>query len=772
MSASPRSLAMGTLAALAMLACTEPDPAPSRAATLVLQVAGARAGEQLQVSAYYQRADRSLAPLDGVTTPISGAGTQQVTLELDLSPCLTDDAREAGFSGCPLRLALVLRSVQGDAVDSAGAGPLDLGPGGSVTTPPITLRAIGSVSVSAAPDTIGPGQTTAAQAIVRDRQGGTLGKAVLWRTDQPSIATVSSAGLISGVAPGSATIRALVAVDSSVTDQLTIVVRGILAVAIAPDSVTLDVDQTTTPGVSVTGVGVATTVQWSSADPSIATVDAAGVISAVAAGATVVRAVATADPSKADSIVVVVRGVTSVTVSPTSVTLDPGQSATATATVTATGGVSTAVTWASRTPAVATVSAAGLITAVSSGATWVVATSVADPSKRDSTAVTVRGVISVTITPDTLTLNAGQALVPPFTVNAAPGSNTALTWSTSAAAVATVNPNTGLVSAVATGIAVVTARSVADPTKADSVVVQVRGVLSIVVSPDSTWLDPKESLVPTAIVTAIATSTSVIWSSGNASVASVAANGTITGLSPGRAVVYALASADPSKRDSVIVNVIVGWTGPLRLVGSAQTVQGGFNLTPGGANRTGGAWTYVKRPLASGFRAIYEFTITGKGGPTDPNGHTGEGYAFVIQNQDSVALGAPGSGLGYATIIRSLAIEFDLAQTASNGDPNNNHISVQTAGLSANSANQSFSLATAIVASDMTTGFTQDVTISYTPGTLQVFLNGQQVINLAIDLTKVGGANLLDPNGRAWVGFTGATSLSFENHNILFYTLP
>ncbi|MEZ4587304.1 MAG: Ig-like domain-containing protein [Gemmatimonadales bacterium] len=766
-----RRLTLGALAGVAALACTEPDPAPERAATLLLQVAGAAAGEQLEVRPYYQRDDRSLSLLESLTTPIAGTGTQQVTLEIDLSGCLADQDRESGFDGCPLRLALLLRSAQGDVVDSAGAGPLDLRPGGSVSTPAITLRAIGSVSAAASRDTIGPGEATPAQAVVRDRQGGTLEKAVLWRSDQPSIATVSPGGLVVGVAAGMATIRVLVAADSSISDELDIVVRGILGVAIAPDSVTLDVDQTVTPGVAVTGVGVATTVRWSSDDPGVATVDAAGEISAVAPGATVVRAVSVADPGKADSVVVVVRGVTSLVVSPPSVTLDPGQTAQATATVTVSGGSSTAVTWTSRATAVATVGASGLITAVASGATWVVATSVADPSKRDSVSVTVQGVISVSITPDTVTLNAGQTLIPPFTVSAGPGTSTALTWSTGAPAVATVNPTTGLVSAVATGVTVVTARSVADPTKADSVVVQVRGVVSIVVSPDSTWLDPTQSLLPTATVTAVATSTSVIWSSGNLSVASVAANGTISALSPGRAVIYAQASADVTKRDSVIVNVITNWTGPLRLVGSAQAVANGFNLTPGGANRTGGAWTYVKRRLATGFSASYGFQITGSGAGRPRGAHR---RRVRLRHPERGQRGPrrAGLGLGYATITRSLAIEFDLAQNAANADPDNNHVSVQSAGLSPNSANQSFSLATGAVSSDMTNGFIQNVTIVYTPGQLQVFLNGQTVINLAIDLTNLGGVDLLDANGRAWVGFTGTTSASFENHDILSYTLP
>lgn len=171
--------------------------------------------------------------------------------------------------------------------------------------------------------------------------------------------------------------------------------------------------------------------------------------------------------------------------------------------------------------------------------------------------------------------------------------------------------------------------------------------------------------------------------------------------------------------------------------------------------------------------ANYEFTVKSVGGAVDPLGQPGgEGYAFVIQNSDSMALGTGGSGMGYEGIPRSLAIEFDLFSNSGLGDPNNNHISVHTRGLAGNSPNHTFALGSGIVPFDMSTGGTVDVTITYVPGTLTVQLSSFFTLVVNVDLTNVGGANLLDANGRAWVGFTGSTGAAFEHHNILFYTLP
>ena len=71
---------------------------------------------------------------------------------------------------------------------------------GDSTAPP----AVGSVSV--VPNSIGPiapGATATASADVRDASGQALtGRTVTWSSSSPSVATVSSSGVITGVAEG------------------------------------------------------------------------------------------------------------------------------------------------------------------------------------------------------------------------------------------------------------------------------------------------------------------------------------------------------------------------------------------------------------------------------------------------------------------------------------------------------------------------------------------------------------------------------------------
>lgn len=79
--------------------------------------------------------------------------------------------------------------------------------GSDITDPAITT----SVQVSSTPTQIAVGETAQASAVVKDQNGNSLsGKAITWTSLNQSIATVSAAGLIQGVAPGNATIQGTV----------------------------------------------------------------------------------------------------------------------------------------------------------------------------------------------------------------------------------------------------------------------------------------------------------------------------------------------------------------------------------------------------------------------------------------------------------------------------------------------------------------------------------------------------------------------------------
>ena len=195
----------------------------------------------------------------------------------------------------------------------------------------------------------------------------------------------------------------------------------------------------------------------------------------------------------------------------------------------------------------------------------------------------------------------------------------------------------------------------------------------------------------------------------------------------------------------------------LTLQGSAEVENNLLRLTPlGGA--VGGAWLTDQPFLANGFDCEFQFRIS------ELTGNGADGFAFVIQgNGTSPQLTGAGAGLGYHGVANSLAVEFDTYLSPS--DPNDNHISVHSRGTDLNSVDESASLGWTTWIPNMSDGAVHTVRINYQPGMLLVWLDDLTVPALGVAV-NFDGYLALD-NGRAWVGFTGATGGDTERHDIL-----
>lgn len=172
--------------------------------------------------------------------------------------------------------------------------------------------------------------------------------------------------------------------------------------------------------------------------------------------------------------------VTGVVVTPATETIDLGATLTLTATVTALGGADASVTWASSNEAIAQVSGAGVVTAVSEGQATITATSVFNPEASGSAVITVvdaRAINSVTVSPATFELVPTGTQQLSVSVNQTGGAPTGVTWSSSDEAIATVN-GSGLVTAVAPGTTTIRATSVFDPSVSGTATVEVHPALT------------------------------------------------------------------------------------------------------------------------------------------------------------------------------------------------------------------------------------------------------------------------------------------------------
>ena len=214
-------------------------------------------------------------------------------------------------------------------------------------------------------------------------------------------------------------------------------------------------------------------VTWSVSNPAIATISATGLLTAVSNGTVTVTATSVSSPTVTGTMdiavvnqIVPVTGIT-VTAPNDSILVDDGTMQMV-ATATPANATIPAVTWSVNTPAVATISATGLLTAVTNGTVTVTATSVSSPTVTGTMVIAVVNQIipvtgiTVTSPADNITV-AGGTLQMAATVVPVNATNPAVTWSVDAPTVATISATTGLLTAVANGTVIVTATSVSNP---------------------------------------------------------------------------------------------------------------------------------------------------------------------------------------------------------------------------------------------------------------------------------------------------------------------
>ena len=285
--------------------------------------------------------------------------------------------------------------------------------------------------------------------------------------------------------------------------------------------------------------------------------------------------------------------VNSVTVSPTSATLDPNNTQQLTANVDATpASADKSVTWASNNPSVATVSESGLVTAVAQGTATITATSNLDNTKSGTCNITVNApaapipVTAIALNKSTAIIGIGDSET--LTINYTPAdANTgkAVNWTSSNTSIATVD-NSGKVTGVAVGTATITATSTTDAsiTASCAVTVQAVAVTGVSINPTSANLQIGGSTDLTyTILPANATDKSVSWSSSNTAVANVNNNGHVSAVAAGTATIT-VTTTDGNKTATCSVTVTAGPPVPptsltthVPEVYEAKDIAGGYN---------------------------------------------------------------------------------------------------------------------------------------------------------------------------------------------------
>ncbi len=439
---------------------------------------------------------------------------------------------------------------------------------GDITGPTPIGGVVSTVTMATPTVTLSVGATAALQVSARDASGRDItDRPVIWSSSDSSIVQVSPTGVVTAVGTGVAQVSASVAGRSALA-EVTVVQRPVSSIEIGPlaprvlvggfiQLVALPRDETGTPLPD-------RPVFWSSSDATIASVDATGFVSGRAAGVATVTA-RSEEREAAVGVVVELVPVASVIVSPRQDTIVVGQSTQLAAvprdslTIPL---VDRVIAWSTSNPAVATVSAAGVVIAVSPGIARITAD--VEGVLGDATVVVQpRPIGAVIVSPAQSTITVGQTLA--LTVQITDGSGNLLTgrpitYGSDNPGVAQVGTD-GVVRGVGAGSTTIRAMSEGQ-TGTMSVVVQATPVASVRLLPLTSTVMLGDSVQLSAVALdntgAPLGQRAITWTSGAPSVLSVSPTGLVRTLSAGTGLVFAQIDGRLAAATVTVLSVGVG----------------------------------------------------------------------------------------------------------------------------------------------------------------------------------------------------------------------
>ncbi len=411
-------------------------------------------------------------------------------------------------------------------------------------------------------------------------------KAVTWTSSNSKVAKVDSKGVVEFVGAGQAVIECET-VDGGYTASCTYTVKA------KPTSITLNVSKgtmfTTKSGKLTATVLPANaydkTVVWSSSNTKVATVDQTGKVTAVGSGTVVITAKTKVGGLTAKCTVTVKPKVEvgEIILNKVSGSMYKGATYQLQNTVYPEKATFKQVKWTSSNTKVATVDSTGKVKAVGAGKATIVCRSVDNPR------VTATFTVTVVVKTTGVKLNvskgsvfAGFSGTLKATVLPADATVKKVTWSSSNTAVAKVDAN-GKVTGVKPGTAVITCKTNNGgyTAKCTITVKKVVAVTSVALNKTSVSVQAGAYSQLTATVKpANASVKNVKWTSSNTAIARVDANGKVTGVKPGTAVVTCT-SVQGGKKATCKVTVVAVKPTSIALNKSTVTVKYGktYQLT-------------------------------------------------------------------------------------------------------------------------------------------------------------------------------------------------
>ena len=380
-------------------------------------------------------------------------------------------------------------------------------------------------------------------------------KTVTWSSSKESVATVDATGKVTAVKEGNATITAK-AGDKTAICNIAVAKLIVPATGITLNKATLEIlegdyiylDATLTPANSTDPV------KWSSSNAAAATVSSYGKVTGVAPGTAIITAQAGEKSATCSVTVKEVIHVESVELDTYETSIERGQTQTLTATVAPDNASRKTVSWTSDNSNIASVNSSGVVTARAGGETNIRAK--ADGKEAVCKVKVTVAATRVSLNKQEITLDAGKSETLTASVGPNDATDKSVRWNSSNPNIATVSDE-GKVTGVTEGNITITATTHNG--------LEAKCTVHVVIPDDEVTLDQtsitleknaSQTLVPTVLPTET-TDKKVSWHSNNTSVATVDANGKVTGVAGGTATITVTTARGHTAQCTVTVVVTV-----------------------------------------------------------------------------------------------------------------------------------------------------------------------------------------------------------------------
>lgn len=536
--------------------------------------------------------------INGAIASIAQGSTDQFTATATFSDGSTQDLTSSvGWTSSNPSVATM---SSGGVATGVGAGVTNItATFAGVTSNAVALTVIAttlqSITINATNSSMAKGTSVQFTATGTYSDGSTqnLTNNVTWTSSSPAIANISSAGLASGLAIGSANITATQNGITSNTVLLTITPAILQSIKINAGS--SSIAKGTTLQFTATGTfsdgstqDLSNTATWSTSNQAIATVNMTGLATGVALGTSNITATQNGITSNSFPLSVTAAILQSITINAGSSSIAKGTTVQFTATGTFSDGstqdLTNTATWTSSATAVVSINAGGLASAMAIGSSNITAAQNGITSNSFALAVTAATLQSIAITASSSSVAKGTSVQFAATGTFSDGTTQNLTstatWMSSTPATVNISAS-GLATGEAIGTSSITATQNGVVSNTFPLTITAAALQSITISASAVSIAKGTSVQFTATGTFSDGSTQSLagaatWNSSNSAVANVSATGLVSGVAIGTSNITA--TQDGVTSNSVALSVTAAVLQSIAINASSSSIAKGTSV--------------------------------------------------------------------------------------------------------------------------------------------------------------------------------------------------